>query len=1012
MNSKFNIVRLLTPLALAAGLVVFSNRAIQATPNSLRAGAQAPYAMNNSNQRHIVQNGYGYWAFVNQGNYFGVIYSSNAINWTVTPGHIMDPPYQDDLTQMVTNGDIYYDSVDSVVYAVTTDVFGTNTVGAAVFIASAALTSPGLPTWSVNKLNIDNKAGSGTEYHTQSEGEFSLTATVSNTGALGYLWFATTAMKDSAATRGILVSKINPATLTDMSDRGDAGTLSTNGTAYRPTIVQANLSNGGNGDVLVLYKRLLGNTTGWSLIGFRDVNSALGVSDTGPDINANGTAMATMGVEASELEKNNASCVWVSTDNAATSCGLVHCVAIDGQAAPTGQLRYRRYTWGNNAAANGSVTNPAADRITVDAVGSFAHPSIGLLGATSAYIVYEGTWTVAQNELYTQLVSKSLQNQGVAPKFTKSNFDNVDTGNSNWPTMPYRMDYPMPPRVVYSSNGVSEAYIDTIYLNGAPTINAANGVSPTTAPYNTNQFDLTINGTNFGDPLNHINYGTGVQVQLLYQGTQMLSPNAPVWIASTTYINGNSNQIRATVHVNNNLYSFCVTNATQSPHFDVKVINPDTQFVTYQSTFVISTVTVSSSYEDTYQHFLTTGTYDYYFQSVPYSNFESWQLVNNGSTVTLTTNPNDIQVASMTWVSQSSVRATIKIPTSGIYGGAHDLILTNPDGNQFTVSSTFTISSPTISSAYEDTKQHFLSYSTYDFVVNGSSFASWSGIPIKATFLDAHNGNPGVATNDLKVSSVSWNYTNSTPANTNLLHVTYSIARNVSGGPYTLQITNPYGFYVQDVSTFTISSPTITSSNEDSPKHYLSSSAYDYVINGSSFAAWGYAGSTVSVTFSNGLTSNDITVTSVTWNPTNSTPPNTNQIRASIVIHPGIVYDTYTITALDPYGLGVTLNANLSSTFTIPAPSMTSTYEDVNKHYLSLSTYDYIINGANFQEWLNVGSTVSISFTGGNANDITVTSVTYSNSGLLEDMAIVTLKWPESVYVVDVTVISVVAELA
>src|SRR4029077_20261303 len=88
-------------------------------------------------------------------------------------------------------------------------------------------------------------------------------------------------------------------------------------------------------------------------------------------------------------------------------------------------------------------------------------------------------------------------------------------------------------------------------------------------------------------------------------------------------------------------------------------------------------------------------------------------------------------------------------------------------------------------------------------------------------------------------------------------------------------------------STLTVSSPTITAAYEDSPKHYLTSNSYDYIIKGQNFEAWSAVGSTVSVAFTGGGAS-DITVTSITYT-------SSNQIRACIVIgnsvQPGASYN-------------------------------------------------------------------------------------------------------------------------
>src|SRR4029077_9490854 len=270
----------------------------------------------------------------------------------------------------------------------------------------------------------------------------------------------------------------------------------------------------------------------------------------------------------------------------------------------------------------------------------------------------------------------------------------------------------------------------------------------------------------------------------------------------------------------------------------------------------------------------------------------------------------DITVTSVTYTSSNQIRASIVISTAVSAGATYSINLTNPDGQTTTLSSTFTISGPTITSAYEDVYQRFLSRHAYDYVINGTNFSSWGTTPDSVTFRTSG----GAITSDISVTSVT--YTSATR-----LRASIVIANTVTGGPYTIRVTNPGGQFAEDTSTFTISTPTISGAFEDVAKHYLSSKTYDYVINGSSFAVWNDVSSSVTVVFSGGGAS-DVAVTSITY-------VSPSQIRASLILGTNVQNTTYTITATNPYSL----YATDSSTFTFSSITVTGVYEDVNQHY-------------------------------------------------------------------------------
>src|SRR5437870_4636701 len=78
MNHQRPSSRLLVALAVAAGWILVSVSGASASTNPTQATDAG--SSENSAGRHIVQNAFGYWAFMNVG-YPGVVYSKDGITW-------------------------------------------------------------------------------------------------------------------------------------------------------------------------------------------------------------------------------------------------------------------------------------------------------------------------------------------------------------------------------------------------------------------------------------------------------------------------------------------------------------------------------------------------------------------------------------------------------------------------------------------------------------------------------------------------------------------------------------------------------------------------------------------------------------------------------------------------------------------------------------------------------------------------------------------------------------------
>ena len=149
----------------------------------------------------------------------------------------------------------------------------------------------------------------------------------------------------------------------------------------------------------------------------------------------------------------------------------------------------------------------------------------------------------------------------------------------------------MPPRIIWSDN-TPVVYFGTLYLNTAPTLNS---VSPSTAPFQSNPFDITITGANFG--ASGVDYGGGTKVSVLWKGgSQSNLAFQAISVTSTTYVNGTS--IRATMAISsspsNNVGLFDTNQSTSNPQFQFQITNPDgQQTVVSSNTLSILTPTLT-----------------------------------------------------------------------------------------------------------------------------------------------------------------------------------------------------------------------------------------------------------------------------------------------------------------------------------------------------------------------------------------------------------------------------------
>ena len=454
------------------------------------------------------------------------------------------------------------------------------------------------------------------------------------------------------------------------------------------------------------------------------------------------------------------------------------------------------------------------------------------------------------------------------------------------------------------------------------------------------KYDYIFQGTSF-ENWNDL----GVKPNISFQ-------NSDVSVTSVTYVSSTS------LHA-----SIVISAAVSNPGgpYNLKVTNPDGRYAVQTATFSIPIITVTNTYEDVPKHYLTAQKYDYIING---ANFEKWSAINYTGIAFANGGANDIKVSSVTYIGPTQLRASVQIGSS-LPGVTYDINATNPDGRVANVSSTFTIPVPTITSAYEDTAQHYLSRGKYDYIINGTGFENWSALTSSHAAVVFNNAGTGQTT-DLTVTSTTW-------ISSTQLRASIVVDSVTTGTKYDINVINPDGQSVATVlsSTFSVSSPTITGAYEDVPQHYLTARAYDYIINGKNFQAWTDVGSTVAITFTGGGV-NDIRISSITY-------VSSSQLRASIVITtPTQNGATYSITATNPDGQ----TSTLSSTFTINAPAITGTFEDQYQRFLARRAYDYTLLGTNFAAWSTIPSSVTF-LTAANVPtpDIAVTSVTWVNSG-------------------------------
>ena len=397
MNDKTPHRRILTTLALLGGALLFAGNTLKTfaapVPSVSFQDTQAD-STEMSTGRKLVANNYGYWAFGNHG-FPSVSFSTDTVNWKI--GHIFGPTYNDsDGTTMMHAPAIYYCRASSMVYVIVMSNHIPLTASAEannltlLYIASAQLNQPGLPaSWNMQAYGIDSQ-GAGTVYDHSigAEEAYSITGTEDpGTGLEVNLWVTATATRDSSTRRALNVAMIDPDTLIMVHNRGDSWNNATAVTSYySPVIVQAD--NGGP-DVVVFFKKGRNSTTTWAISTFKN-SGANNINNGGPDVT---DTVTTIGTEAAGTRNDlyTGSCVFVST--AASGYGQIHCAAVDGNAG--GVLKWARYQY------TGAAWSLSQGPVTVDAgATTVAHPSLGLLGTTTAYIVYEGTWTASFNAIH------------------------------------------------------------------------------------------------------------------------------------------------------------------------------------------------------------------------------------------------------------------------------------------------------------------------------------------------------------------------------------------------------------------------------------------------------------------------------------------------------------------------------------------------------------------------------------------------------------------------------------
>ncbi len=362
------------------------------------------------------------------------------------------------------------------------------------------------------------------------------------------------------------------------------------------------------------------------------------------------------------------------------------------------------------------------------------------------------------------------------------------------PQIPFALQYPDPIPVAYTDSG--NVFLDFIIPStySAPAIASVSSNSAT-APFTTNKYDLILTGSGLFGLQGNVRQP---RIGILTSGGQT---QTDITVTSTTW-SGSASTARASLVVNK------ITNASG---YNVSIINPDGN-VSNNHLIKVAAPAVSVASEDGAGHYLSSngsgGGYDLVLTG---TNFEAWPGV---STATVSIykggSPNgDITVTSSTWLSQTSMHATIAIGNN-ISGGTYQVVVNNPDTQTSAAAPTnaLTINAPVLNTVFiagttnsagiEPVIPEGTSRPTRQLQLGGTGFENWTTRTASITVTPAGSG--------VTVSSVTMTAGNSTLFTANIL-----VSTDATAGVYNIAVVNPDGLTsLAKSSTFYVTVPTST----------------------------------------------------------------------------------------------------------------------------------------------------------------------------------------------------------
>ena len=609
-----------------------------------------------SPQSRIVQNPAGIWIFFSQGGNFMYSSSVDGNTWS-NPSKVFGA------SPVAGKGSIYYDSVSSAVYVAATQNIGRGSAGNSpsannIWLTSATLNAssvkPNFVTFATPKAldMLYPLGGAGQDYTILGNGEVGL-----GIGGDGNAWLITESCLDGGNINyhynvaRFFTTTLNRISAVTQTISDSSNTVTTPFLGGGPMVVPYN----NTGDMMLLYTH--------------DGKTATpGIYYSKADGGTNNIHTQTsLSINTVNDDTHSITAVYDSANTA------LRFAAVDAG----GNLQYMQYSAGAWSAKN-LIDSPAQT------------PSMGLSsgsGVPKLYVVYQEA-----GGLNIDYAVAPITTAVSSPWTITAPWELVTNGSVAYPHITDQNTLPVPPRVIWSDNSPI-VYFGTLYLNSAPTLT---NISPASAPYTNNPFDVTLTGTNFG--ASNSDYGGGTQATVLWKGgSQNNFAFQAINLTSTTYVNGTT--LRATMQVTNTVGQFDALPAisTSNPQFQFQVTNPDgQQTIVSTNTVMIPTpkLSIATAVSATGNSLGIQAASDIDLTGI---NFQGWNVNVSTGQPSITLVGGGVTVTSVTYVSATQANASVIITTNAP-AGYQTITLVNPDGQSTNILiSSFTVTIPTAS---------------------------------------------------------------------------------------------------------------------------------------------------------------------------------------------------------------------------------------------------------------------------------------------------------------------------